>query len=52
MNDDDIKHRAILGYGALARPLKKVDPAMADTIVHHIETAVNGRLNFMFVAIL
>ena len=44
MNDGDIEQRVILAYGALARSLKNVDSAMADSIAHQLEMAANSKV--------
>jgi hypothetical protein len=42
LKESDVKERAILAYGALARSLSKVDPNAAEAIVQEIESAANG----------
>ena len=44
MNDGDIEQRVILAYGALARSLKNVNSAMADSIAHQLEMAANSKV--------
>jgi hypothetical protein len=41
LRESDVKERAILAYGALARSLSKVDPNAAEAIVQEIESAAN-----------